>query len=295
MTRGLFVGRFQPLHKGHVKAIENALKEVDELIIGIGSSQFAYTKDNPFTCEERVEMIERSVKGNYSIYAVPDTYDYPAWVRHVESLVPEFDVVYSGSMITASLFRQEGYEVKELEKLDGISSSKVRELMVSRGDWRSLVPEGTIEVMKKSHGEDRMLYMFMNYKYPMPTMTVDAIINYNGSFVLIKRGNVPFKDMYALPGGHVDKGEKVENAVIREVKEETGLDFKIKGFLGVYNEPGRDPRGYYATLVFYGKGKGELKSGDDAKSVHLRKNIPEEMAFDHKKILQDFLEVKKND
>ena len=122
----------------------------------------------------------------------------------------------------------------------------------------------------------------------IPVLTVDAVIMYNEGIVLIKRKIPPFKGMYAIPGGHVEYGEKTEKAVIREVKEETGLNFKIKGIVGVYSDPKRDPRGHYVSIAYYGNGKGKLKPGDDAKEVCVVFKIPSKLAFDHKKMLKDF-------
>jgi 8-oxo-dGTP diphosphatase len=122
-------------------------------------------------------------------------------------------------------------------------------------------------------------------------ITVDAIMHYNDKYVFVTRGHEPFKGQLAFPGGHVDYGESCEVAAIREAKEETGLDFKIRGLLGVYSEPNRDPRGHYVTIVFFGEGSGQLKAGDDAKEVTLisvEDALRENLAFDHKEILQDY-------
>ncbi|MEM0022621.1 MAG: NUDIX hydrolase, partial [Archaeoglobaceae archaeon] len=102
------------------------------------------------------------------------------------------------------------------------------------------------------------------------TLTVDAINTYERKIVMVKRRNEPFKDIYALPGGIVEYGETVENAVLREVEEETGLKGKIHSLVGVYSDPNRDPRGHFVSICFIvipiG---GELRSGSDAKEVAL--------------------------
>ena len=102
-----------------------------------------------------------------------------------------------------------------------------------------------------------------------PRVTVDVVIKRrNGKFVLVKRANDPFKDFWALPGGFVEYGETVEQAAIREVKEETGLDVELLGILGVYSEPNRDPRGHTISIVFLALEKGgKLKAASDAKQV----------------------------
>ena len=126
-------------------------------------------------------------------------------------------------------------------------------------------------------------------------LTVDIVILYNGGVVLIKRKHEPFKDHYALPGGFVEYGERVEDAAIREAKEETGLDVKLLRLVGVYSDPNRDPRGHTVTTAFLALGTGELKAGDDAKEVHVvpvEKALKLPLAFDHEKILRDALELR---
>ncbi len=125
-----------------------------------------------------------------------------------------------------------------------------------------------------------------------PSLAVDIIILFDRKLVLIKRGRDPFKESFAIPGGFVEYGETVENAAIRETKEETGLDVTKLSLFGVYSEPGRDPRGHTISIVFHGEGKGVPKAGDDAKELYLfdLDKIPDNLAFDHNKIIQDFLE-----
>ncbi len=94
--------------------------------------------------------------------------------------------------------------------------------------------------------------------------------------------------MFALPGGFIDVGETVENAVIREAKEETGLDIEIIKILGIYSDPKRDPRGHTVSICFIATGHGDLNAGDDAGDVGLFDidKVPE-LAFDHNKIIED--------
>lgn len=133
------------------------------------------------------------------------------------------------------------------------------------------------------------------YKNPVPT--VDCIIEKDGKIVLIKRGVEPFKGKLAIPGGYVDYGEKVEDAIVREVKEETGLDVKPMEILGVYSDKYRSPKHHVITTTFILKiVDGELKAGDDAENVGLYKieELKKEyLAFDHYKIIQDYLKWKR--
>ncbi len=134
------------------------------------------------------------------------------------------------------------------------------------------------------------LEYMMNKLQEGPFTTVDAIIEVPGGIVLIERSNPPFG--WALPGGFVDYGESLEDAVRREVKEETGLDLEDVRQFHTYSEPSRDPRFHTIGTVFIAKAKGQPQAGDDAKGarvVTINKINKLEFAFDHKQILKDYL------
>ncbi|ETA67493.1 ADP-ribose pyrophosphatase [Methanolobus tindarius DSM 2278] len=121
-----------------------------------------------------------------------------------------------------------------------------------------------------------------------PKLTVDAVIIFNGKIVLIQRKNPPYKEKFALPGGFVEIGETTEEAVVREVLEETGLTIEIVKLLGVYSEPSRDPRGHTVSVVYLTRGEGEPRADSDAKAVQLfdLSDIPQ-IAFDHNLIIDN--------
>lgn len=122
-------------------------------------------------------------------------------------------------------------------------------------------------------------------------MTVDGILIKDKSVLLIQRKNEPYQGAWALPGGFVEYGEKTDDAVIREVFEETGLRVKIHMLLGVYSDPHRDPRGHTVSVVYLvDEMGGTLNAGDDAGGVRFFKvdQLPT-LAFDHAQIIQDAL------
>ncbi len=121
-----------------------------------------------------------------------------------------------------------------------------------------------------------------------PLLTVDIIILVEGKLVLIQRMNPPYQGQWALPGGFVDVGETVEDAATREAKEETGLDVELKGLVGVFSDPNRDPRGHTVTICFTATGHGSLEASSDARDAALFDPDPDDLpplAFDHEKII----------
>ncbi len=134
--------------------------------------------------------------------------------------------------------------------------------------------------------------------YKTPSVTADIFIfDDDFNFILIKRGNDPFKDCWALPGGFVEYGESVENAAIREAKEETSIDVELQDLVNVYSEPDRDPRGHTITVAYTAKGNfNDRKADDDACDIAIfsAEKLDEiKIAFDHEKIIKDCLKIAK--
>ena len=130
-------------------------------------------------------------------------------------------------------------------------------------------------------------------KYRNPVPTVDIIIEIEGGRVLlIKRKNLPHG--WAMPGGFVDYGESLEEAAIREAKEETSLDVKLTRQMHTYSCPSRDPRQHTISTVYIASGAGKPEAADDATDIGCfgEDDLPEEIAFDHREILKDYFEWK---
>jgi nicotinamide-nucleotide adenylyltransferase len=164
IKRGIFVGRFQPFHLGHLAAIKDILKEARELIIVIGSAQYSHNINNPFTAGERLTMIRKALEDDgidYSrvwVVPVPDMHLHMMWVSAVEGYTPSFDVVYSNEPLTRRLFMEAGYKVKAIRfherKL--YSSTEIREKMLKGESWEKLVPKSVAAFVKEIDGVNRL-------------------------------------------------------------------------------------------------------------------------------------------
>lgn len=129
----------------------------------------------------------------------------------------------------------------------------------------------------------------MNYRNPLPAVDIIIEMEKQG-IVLIERKNEPRG--WALPGGFVDYGESLEQAAVREAREETGLDITLLGQFHTYSAPGRDPRQHTISTVFVARGSGSPRAASDAAQtgVFLEGSLPAPLAFDHARILQDYFE-----
>jgi len=129
------------------------------------------------------------------------------------------------------------------------------------------------------------------YRNPIPTVDIIIEIESKG-IVLIKRRNPPHG--WALPGGFVDYGESLEEAAVREAKEETDLDVKLTEQFHTYSDPERDPRHHSISTVYIAKAKGTPQAKDDAAEIGIfnESSLPDEIAFDHRSILKDYFKSK---
>ena len=164
VNRGLYVGRFQPFHLGHLDAIKYALKELDELVIVIGSAQYSHNTNNPFTAGERLVMIRRALTeagldlSKLWIVPVPDVHLHMLWVSAVEGYTPKFNVLYSNESLTRRLFMEAGYKVKKIPLFERkvYVSTIVREKMLKGDNWTELVPKSVADFIVEIDGVNRL-------------------------------------------------------------------------------------------------------------------------------------------
>jgi nicotinamide-nucleotide adenylyltransferase len=163
-NRGLYVGRFQPFHLGHLEAIQDVLKEVDELVIVIGSAQYSHNIHNPFTAGERLVMIRQALQeaavasSRLWIVPVPDVHLHMLWVSALEGYTPKFNVVYSNEPLTRRLFMEAGYTVKSIRFFQRkvYTSTLVREKMLAGESWTKLVPKSVTDFINEIDGVNRL-------------------------------------------------------------------------------------------------------------------------------------------
>jgi nicotinamide-nucleotide adenylyltransferase len=161
MTRGFYIGRFQPYHNGHQTVLEQIAQEVDEIVIGVGSAQLSHELMNPFTAGERVLMITRSLCDiDCPFYVIPieDIQRNALWVAHVRSMAPPFDRIYTSNPLVMRLFEEEGAEVHSpsMYERQTHSGTAIRERMLRGDGWEHLVPPAVVSVIREIGGVERL-------------------------------------------------------------------------------------------------------------------------------------------
>ena len=172
MKRALFIGRFQPMHNGHLSAIREILSRYDEVAIIIGSSQENLTGRNPLTAGERIEMVYSVLRANRFadkayVIPVPDTPESGLWPARVLSYAPKVDAVFTANDYTETLFRicndslrgsaHAQIRIENQKVVPGISASAIRKKIIKRdAGWERMVPKEAVEFIKKNRLDERI-------------------------------------------------------------------------------------------------------------------------------------------
>jgi nicotinamide-nucleotide adenylyltransferase len=166
VKRGLFVGRFQPLHNGHINSIKYCLTKVDELVVVIGSSDKSFEFKNPFTAGERIEIIKEAICKDIKeetlqkifLIPVPDIGIHRLWTYNVDLLVPRYSVVFTNDQFTDMLFKEIGIKIihPQLIYREKLSATEVRYRIANDKNWKELVSAETAKIIEQINGIERI-------------------------------------------------------------------------------------------------------------------------------------------
>ncbi len=167
MKYGILVGRFQPFHLGHMKAVKFAMSKVDMLWIIIGSAQKSHEPRNPFTAGERLVMIKMTLDGEkvnpkkWLAVPVNDVNDHSRWTDQIDLLIPRYDVVFTNDPFSTMLFRKHKKRVVKVPMLKRkfLSATEIRKRIASGENWKELVPKQVAEMITEIDGVNRIKLM----------------------------------------------------------------------------------------------------------------------------------------
>ena len=168
MSRGFYIGRFQPYHNGHHSVLKRIASLVDEIVIGVGSAQLSHTMANPFTAGERVLMITRSLNNlECPFYVIPieDIQRNALWVAQVRSMTPPVESVYSSNPLVVQLFSEAGVDVYSPDMYERLihSGTEIRRRMLNGEPWEHLVSPAVVDVIREIRGVERLRRIVRSY------------------------------------------------------------------------------------------------------------------------------------
>lgn len=329
----VLIGRFQPLHNAHLEIIKRCTALTDQLVIIAGSAKQPRTYKNPFTFDERRQMILAATAGlSLRVYVEPniDTiYNDQAWAVRVQGIVSKYRVLGEKTAIIGhkkddssfylDMFPQ--WDYINVEQIEPLGATDIRDLYF-KWDFNSnfikyVVPETTYDFLMQFRRSEEFAQIIRerefvaNYKkqyaslpYPPIFSTADSVVIQSGHVLMIRRRAEPGKGLWALPGGYVNANtdRSVEDAAIRELREETGIKVPAPVLRGnikrskVFDAIDRSPRGRIITHAFHielpdgelPKVKGQ-DDADKARWVPIADVKSEECFEDHYEIIQHFL------
>lgn len=285
----VFIGRFQPFHIGHHDIVKQALMTAERVILVIGSHNSARSPRNPFTTEERIDIIRASFSSdeNERISFCPQvdyTYNEEKWVASIRGSVDA--IIHSKwrpGPVKVSLI---GYDkdhtsyylklfpdwgVVNIHKKYDVDATHVRNAVLFEDkeyDWAA-TPSASLIVRHLKLSDEiqkvvRENTVISQYKrqwacspYPPTFVTVDAVVTQSGHILLVKRKEMPGEGLWALPGGFVGQTETLREAMLRELREETKIDVPVPVLAGsivknhTYDAPNRSARGRTITEAYH--------------------------------------------
>lgn len=338
----VFIGRFQPFHAGHYHVVKEALKMSSNVILVLGSHEASRNSRNPFTTPERIEII-RSCFNNHElgrIHFIPQ-HDHPyneeKWIAGVQTGVSTVTmrnwnsgpanigiIGYNKDHSSYYIKKFPRWEVVEIEPY--VVDDKVlnaTELRIDFLEGKYIV--NTPHVVNPMHASSinaigvdnfeklqKELQHILEYKkswqaapYPPTFVTADAVVTQSGHILLVRRGAQPGEGLWALPGGFINNHERIIDAAVRELQEETKIDVPKPVLYGsitkheTYDDPYRSARGRTITMAYHFKLSDQAKlpkvkgSDDAAKAKWFPLNefvgMRDQMFEDHFSIIEDML------
>ncbi len=213
--RGLFIGRFQPFHNGHMAIVRKMETECDVIMIGVGSAQDELRPENPLSGGERITMIRRTLESegihNFEIYPIPDINCYPAWPHYVRGILPSFDRIYANSGVVKRLFNSIRVEVVEVEPInrDVWRGTEIRRRIIDGEKWEDLVPNAVAEYLEEVNMKERIkpVYGFeeetekkVAHLLTKNELTIATAESCTGGLIAHRLTNIPGSSAYFMTG-----------------------------------------------------------------------------------------------
>jgi bifunctional NMN adenylyltransferase/nudix hydrolase len=295
------IGRFQPFHNGHFTILKNASVIADEVLVVVGSSFIASNIKNPFSFQDRLQMIEsvceeHNIKNVIVVPVIDDLYNNQQWITAVQNEVDNYTkpgdrVVMVGHHSDESSWYLDAfpeYALEEIAPTETMHSTQIRDIYFSHSMIpANVMPKGVEKYLKEFQKKEAYKnlveeYVFIkdykskyaNAPFPPIFSTVDAVVINSGHLLLVKRRTAPGKGLWALPGGFLNSSERIEDSMLRELEEETRIKVSrehlrsnIKGSR-VFDHPERSLRGRTIThaflIVLQEKKLPKVRGSDDA-------------------------------
>lgn len=333
----VYIGRFQPIHTAHVQTIKMAMAMARQVIVIVGSAHQARTFKNPFTSHERECMIVDALRDTEEEYDcslriehnIDTIYNDQAWMIRVQQLVGKHTLGMTKIGVIGHDKDESSFYLKwfptwareEVELLEPLNATNIRDLYFRRNTnlkfLERVVPASTLiilanfmntpafeQIVREREFIEQYRKQYESLPYPPIFVTSDAVVIQNGHVLMIKRRSEPGRGLWALPGGFVNarSDRSVEDAAIRELREETGIKVPVPVLRGsivrsrVFDAVDRSARGRTIThayfIVLTGEELPKVKGADDAEKarwVPIAEVKSDECFEDHWEIIQHFV------
>lgn len=303
----IFIGRFQPFHNAHLRMIRVGLQTARHLIIVLGSHRSSSNIKNPWSAEEREEMIKtcllfEDLQRVHFIHVRDYLYNEGWWTTDLQTKVKELtgdskDIALIGHLKDESSFYLKGFPqwtLIEVPQAEPLSATDIRESLFTHDPshtWKKMVPGPIADFLQRFRGSDKFVRLaeehahVQSYKaawakapYPPTFVTTDCVVVKSGHVLVVKRRAHPGKGLLALPGGFIQQNETILKGAVRELKEETGIKLPPHTLIDnlkevrVFDHPDRSLRGRTVTHShFFDLGVGtdmpRVKGDDDAEKA----------------------------